>query len=68
MSAALHDAFMRAGLTEILAYTAPDNPRSQAVMDRLRMTRDPSRDFTLTRGDTVPWHGMVWVAVPERRA
>ncbi len=61
-AAALHDAFIRAGLTEIVAYTAPDNPRSQAVMDRLRMVRDPSRDFTMATDNTGVWHGMVWVA------
>lgn len=62
--AALHDAFTRGGLTEIVAYTAHDNPRSQAVMDRLRMTRDPSRDFTVSSSSVGAWHGMVWVARP----
>jgi RimJ/RimL family protein N-acetyltransferase len=59
--AALHDAFTRAKLTEVLAYTSPDNLRSQAVMARLKLQRDPSRDFTADfgRGD---WHGMMWVA------
>ena len=33
--AALEDAFTRVGLTEVLAYTAPGNVRSQAVMARL---------------------------------
>lgn len=61
-AAALHDAFARTGLTEILAYTAPDNLRSQAVMARLAMTRDPSRDFTLTADKVGAWHGVVWVA------
>ena len=64
-AAALRDAFTRAGLTEIVAYTAHDNPRSQAVMDRLRMKRDPSRDFTMTSDNTGVWHGMVWVARPQ---
>ena len=63
-AAALHDAFTRAGLTEVLAYTARDNARSQAVMDRLRMTRDPSRDFTVSADKVGIWHGMVWVARP----
>ena len=57
---ALDDAFGRAGLKEILAYTAADNARSQAVMGRLGLTRDPSRDFTMDNG----WRGMVWVARP----
>ena len=64
-AAALHDAFTRAGLTEIVAYTAHDNPRSQAVMDQLQMTRDPSRDFTVTSNNVGAWHGMVWVARPR---
>jgi RimJ/RimL family protein N-acetyltransferase len=33
--AALADAFQRLGLAEILAYIAPDNQRSQRVMERL---------------------------------
>lgn len=57
-SAVLDDAFGRAGLKEILAYTAPDNARSQAVMARLGLQRDPLRDFTMADG----WRGMVWVA------
>ena len=64
-AAALHDAFARAGLDEILAYTAHDNARSQAVMDRLHMTRDPSRDFTMSSDNTGLWHGMVWIARPR---
>jgi RimJ/RimL family protein N-acetyltransferase len=60
-AAALQDGFGRLGFGEILAYTAPDNPRSQAVMARLDLRRDPSRDFTATY-DGVAWHGLVWVA------
>ncbi len=62
--AALHHAFARAGLSEILAYSAADNPRSQAVMDRLHMKRDPSRDFTASYDNVATWHGLVWVARP----
>jgi RimJ/RimL family protein N-acetyltransferase len=62
--AALHDVFTRVGLDEVIAYTAPDNLRSQAVMDRLCLQRDPSRDFT-THSDRVgAWHGLVWIARP----
>jgi RimJ/RimL family protein N-acetyltransferase len=59
--AALQDAFTRCGLTEVLAYAAPDNPRSLAVMDRLRLQRDPSRDFTAEYGEVGIWRGLVWV-------
>ena len=61
-SAALDDAFARAKLSEVLAYTAPDNLRSQAVMARLHMTRDPSRDFTATYPGKGEWRGLVWMA------
>lgn len=57
--AALKDAFERVGLSEVIAYTAPDNFRSQAVMKRLGLHRDPSRDFTIDYSFG-PWHGMVW--------
>lgn len=38
-------AFDQAGLDEIVALTVPANARSQAVMRRLGMTRDPADDF-----------------------
>ena len=60
--AALDDAFVRVGLAEVLAYTAADNLRSQAVMTRLQMERDPSRDFTADYDGIKAWHGLVWVA------
>jgi RimJ/RimL family protein N-acetyltransferase len=60
--AALSDAFTRVGLTEVLAYTALDNLRSQAVMDRLQLRRDPSRDFTADYDTVKGWRGLVWVA------
>jgi RimJ/RimL family protein N-acetyltransferase len=58
--AALKDAFSRVGLNEVLAYTADDNLRSKAVMHRLRMQRDPSRDFTLDHDGIKGWRGLVW--------
>jgi RimJ/RimL family protein N-acetyltransferase len=60
--AALDDVFNRIGLTEVLSYTAPDNPRSQAVMARLNLARDASRDFTLHDERLGLWQGLVWVA------
>jgi RimJ/RimL family protein N-acetyltransferase len=62
--ASLDDAFGRVGLREVLTYTAPDNLRSQAVMDRLRLQRVPSRDFTADYGGFGAWSGLVWVARP----
>jgi RimJ/RimL family protein N-acetyltransferase len=59
--AALADAFQRGGLTEILAYTARDNLRSQAVMTRLGLKRAPRRDFTTLYG-AMSWSGLVWAA------
>ncbi len=59
--AVLEDGFARLGVREVLAYTAPDNLRSQAVMERLGLRRDRSRDFDISRGEE-PWHGLVWVA------
>lgn len=63
--AALADAFQRTDLREILAYTAPDNLRSQAVMARLRLQRDPSRDFTAQYDSAAAWDGLVWFTTPQ---
>ncbi|HEY3948154.1 GNAT family N-acetyltransferase [Phenylobacterium sp.] len=65
-SAALNDAFMRVGLVEAFAYTSRENLRSQAVMARLGLRRDPSRDFTATYDGFGEWSGLVWVARPVR--
>jgi RimJ/RimL family protein N-acetyltransferase len=62
-AAALQDAFGRAGLKEVFAYTAPDNLRSQAVMARLGLERSPSHDFTWPEGEGA-WRGLVWIARP----
>jgi RimJ/RimL family protein N-acetyltransferase len=55
--AALADVFSRGLGSEVLSYTAPDNRRSQAVMARLNLERDPARDFSFDG-----WHGLVWIA------
>lgn len=39
------DGFARLGLTEIVSFTTVDNLRSQAVMQRIGMSHDPSDDF-----------------------
>jgi RimJ/RimL family protein N-acetyltransferase len=64
--AALVDAFARKGLAEVISYASSDNVRSQAVMGRLGLQRDSSRDFSKPHGDGL-WHGLVWVARPEAR-
>jgi RimJ/RimL family protein N-acetyltransferase len=63
--ACLEDAFRRVQLREVLAYTAPDNTRSQAVMKRLGLIRDESRDFTVYSNRTGMWRGLVWSATPR---
>lgn len=42
---ALRFGFEELGLAEIVSFTTPTNARSQAVMRRLGMTRDPADDF-----------------------
>ncbi|GAA4574338.1 GNAT family N-acetyltransferase [Planotetraspora kaengkrachanensis] len=44
-SAVLDDAFGRLGLPEVVSFTAVGNLRSQAVMRRIGMSRDPAEDF-----------------------
>ncbi len=65
--AALNDVFTRARLPIVFAYTAPDNLRSQAVMNRLGMRREPARDFTHDYENYPAWHGLVWVAEPDKQ-
>jgi ribosomal-protein-alanine N-acetyltransferase len=43
--AALEYGFTTLGLEEIVSFTAPSNVRSQRVMQKLGMTRDPDGDF-----------------------
>lgn len=43
--AAVADGFERVGLDEIVSMTSTLNVRSQSVMQRLGMTRDPADDF-----------------------
>jgi RimJ/RimL family protein N-acetyltransferase len=54
--AALRDGFERCGFDEVLSYAAPDNLRSQRVMERLALVRDRTRDFVAADG----WNGWVW--------
>jgi RimJ/RimL family protein N-acetyltransferase len=43
--AVFEDGFRRLGFKEILAFTSAHNGRSQAVMTRLGLAREPQRDF-----------------------
>jgi len=63
--AALQHAVHQVGLSEILSYTSPDNERSQALMARLKLLRDPARDFIALTPRGEHWQGLVWV-VPSR--
>jgi RimJ/RimL family protein N-acetyltransferase len=64
-AAALQDGFERMGFDEVLCYTLPTNLRSQAVMNRLGLTREASRDF-ITQTVDGPWNGWTWTARPGR--
>lgn len=44
-AAAVRFGFEQAGLEEIVAFTTTLNTRSQAVMERIGMVRDPAADF-----------------------
>ena len=59
--AALTHATGRLGIAGIIAYTSPDNFRSQAVMSRLGLIRKPSLDFCMTGPSEREWHGLVWI-------
>src|SRR5262245_58365753 len=60
--AQLIDAFRRVRLIEVLAYTDAQNIRSQAVMRRLGLRRDASRDFAIYSDRLGTWRGLVWTA------
>ena len=60
--AALQHFFASNSITEVLSYTSETNVRSQAVMGRLGLARDPSRDFVANYEGVGRWRGLVWVA------
>jgi RimJ/RimL family protein N-acetyltransferase len=64
--AASDDGFRRLGFPEVLAFTSAHNERSQAVMRRLGLKREPHRDFNyagLPEGDPHR-RSLVFVAYP----
>jgi RimJ/RimL family protein N-acetyltransferase len=63
--ASLRDVFERVGLKEVLAYTSADNVRSRAVIERLKLQRIASLDYSEPLGAGM-WQGLVWRARPSR--
>jgi RimJ/RimL family protein N-acetyltransferase len=58
--AALKDGFDRCGFTEVLSYTSAINKRSEAVMRRIGLVRETSKDYRGLSGE--PW--IVYVGRP----
>jgi len=56
--ASLADIFARTSAAEVISFTSPTNVRSLAVMARLNLARDESRDFQFEDGNP----GVVFVA------
>ncbi|WP_273653081.1 GNAT family N-acetyltransferase [Cellulomonas fimi] len=64
---ALRVGFEEAGLDEIVSFTAVPNVRSQAVMRRIGMTRDPADDFdhpSVPHGHRLERHVLYRIARP----
>jgi RimJ/RimL family protein N-acetyltransferase len=69
-TAALADGFGRLELDEIVSFTAVINERSQRVMQRLGMTRDPAEDFdhpVLPKGHRLRRHVLYRLASSAER-
>jgi ribosomal-protein-alanine N-acetyltransferase len=69
-SAALADGFGRLELDEIVSFTAVVNERSQRVMQRIGMTRDPAEDFehpALADGHRLRRHVLYRISSPSER-
>jgi RimJ/RimL family protein N-acetyltransferase len=65
--AALTFGFDVLGLSEIVAFTVPENVRSRRVMEKLGMTRDPNDDFdhpVLPAGHRLSRHVLYRIARP----
>lgn len=68
--AAVAHGFGECGVAEIVSFTATTNHRSQAVMRRLGMTRDPAEDFdhpALPEGHRLRRH-VLYRLTPDRSA
>lgn len=65
------DAGFAAGVDEIVAYTTTRNLRSQAVMERLGMRRDPDGDFdhpSLPQDSPLRRHVLYRISAPRARS
>jgi RimJ/RimL family protein N-acetyltransferase len=65
--AAVADGFDRLGLAEIVSFTSVGNDRSQRVMRKLGMTRDPADDFdnpNMPRGHRLVRHVLYRLRTP----
>jgi RimJ/RimL family protein N-acetyltransferase len=70
-SASLQFGFEEAGLDEIVAITTTLNTRSQAVMERLGMERDPAGDFdhpSLPESSPLRRHVLYRIRAPQARS
>ena len=56
---ALASAFLDLGLDEVVSFTVPANARSQRVMEKVGMVREPDRDFDHPRVDPVRYPHLV---------
>ncbi|MBX9791235.1 MAG: GNAT family N-acetyltransferase [Pirellulales bacterium] len=69
--AALHFAFDKLQLAEVVSFTVPHNVRSRRVMERLGMAHDPADDFDhplLADGHPLRWHVLYRVGRTERKS
>lgn len=67
-AASLAYGFDKAGLGEIVAFTTTRNTRSQAVMERVGMTRDDEGDFEhpgLPEGSPLRRHVLYRISAPS---
>jgi type II secretory pathway component PulF len=60
--AALADGFGSMKIHRIYSYTSADNLRSQGVMRKLELTRDPASDCAFPYDAGNRWEGLVWLA------
>jgi RimJ/RimL family protein N-acetyltransferase len=64
--AVLDAGFARLRFPEVISFTSPSNLRSQAVMERLGLQREPARDYSY-EVDGIAYTNVVFVAYPPVR-